>query len=61
MKAKKINKKLSINKLTVSNLSSINGGNVEPQYITIGVSLCLKTCIEYSCAWDTRCPQVGCI
>jgi hypothetical protein len=60
MKAKKINKKLSFNKLTVSNLSSINGGQVGAKLISLD-SNCLRTCHEYSCAFDTRCPQVGCI
>ena len=48
MKAKKITKKLIINKLTVSNLSDIKGGFA-------------KTILEYSCVWNTQCPQVGCI
>ncbi len=59
MEAKKINKKLSLNKLTVSNLSSINGG--VGTYICTPDSICVRTCNEYSCAYDTRCPQVGCI
>ena len=52
MKAKKITKKLSINKLTVSNLSGIKGGNVEPMALSIAV---------YSCPLNTQCHEVGCI
>ena len=52
MKAKKINKKLSINKLTVSNLSDIKGGNIEPLAPSI---------LVYSCRENTRCPYVGCV
>lgn len=60
MKTKKINEKLSFNKLTISNLSSINGGKFGASP-TIADSLCLLTCNEYTCPFDTRCQQVGCI
>lgn len=63
MKSKRFNKKLSLNKLTVSNLSGINGGDVGTRTTSFDTwnSLCLQTCNEYSCAFDTRCPDVGCI
>ena len=69
MKTKKFNKKLSLNKNTVSNLNLRNmalvkGGDIPPftQVTNCEVSClskCLQTCNEFTCELD--CTQSGCV
>ncbi len=69
MKSKKFNKKLSLNKNTVSNLngfsmSKVKGGDVAPptQVTHCEVSCfskCLETCFDFTCAVD--CTLSGCV
>ncbi len=68
MKSKKFNKKLSLKKNTVSNLSGITlsyvkGGDVAPPTAVTHcevscLSRCLETCYDFTCAID--CTQSGC-
>lgn len=56
MKSPKLEKKLTLKKLTVSSLDNIKGGD-------IATNPCIPTqvtCYQYSCAGWSRCPDRPC-
>ena len=64
MKAQKINKKLNFNKLTISHLSDIHGGEekVEDTHYTYCKQNSCIICsgYAYTCPGWTRCPDLAC-
>ena len=68
MKQKKLNKKLSLNKLTVTNLSNVRAGLDRKPDPASELLSCLQTCLEtcftcyYTCfetcvtCWENTCP-----
>ena len=65
MKAQKINKKLNFNKLTISHLSNIHGGEDVNETRTCDsvcneVYSCVTTCYQYTCPGWSLCPYWAC-
>ncbi len=58
MKQKKLSKKLSINKLTVSSLTDVRGGADILTKTTCPVTQ--ATCYQYTCAGWSQCPRYAC-
>lgn len=57
MKPPKLDKKLTLNKLTVSSLNEVKGG---ADAITRICPPTYFTCYQYTCDGWTRCPDMAC-